>query len=66
VDVAWPTGDQIADIVKDSFAGTAAKTRLTTKPTWPMREVTAALNDLAFRQIFGTRDTVTVHRFLGN
>jgi hypothetical protein len=57
VDVAWPTGDQVANIVQDSFACSTAETGFTTKGTRAMREVSRAANDLSFGQIFGSRDT---------
>jgi len=57
VNVARAPGNQISHVVKDSFASTAAETRLATGGTMPMAEVAAAMNDFGFRQIFGSRDT---------
>jgi len=56
VDVAWPTGNQVANVVKDSIARAITKTRLATPGARPMCEVTAPLNDLGFGQIVGVRD----------
>jgi hypothetical protein len=56
VDVAGPTGNQVADIMQDSSAGSAAKTGFATKRARSMREVPSAANDLGLGQIFGSRD----------
>jgi len=58
VDVARPPGNQVSHVVKDSLARTVAETRLATERARPMREVVAALNDLGFGQIFGSRDAL--------
>jgi hypothetical protein len=56
VDVAWPTGNQVAHVVEDASGCAAAKTGLATTRTRAMGEVAGAMNDLGFGQIFGSRD----------
>jgi hypothetical protein len=56
VDVTRVTGHQIPHVVKNAFAGSVAETRPVATGTRPMREIAAALNDLGWGQIFGSRD----------
>jgi hypothetical protein len=56
VNIARPPGKQIADVMKDAPGCSAAKTGLATTRTRAMGEVAAAMNDLGFGQIFGSRD----------
>jgi hypothetical protein len=56
VDVTWPTGHQIANVMQNSFARSAAKTGLATKGTRAMHEVPCAANDRWSGKIFRSRD----------
>jgi hypothetical protein len=56
VNVAWPTGNQVTNIVQNSFSGSAAETGSATKGTKAMREVPRAANDFGFGKIFRSRD----------
>jgi hypothetical protein len=56
VDVARPTCNQIPNVVKNASPGSAAETRFVTTRTRAMGEVSAAINDLRFGQIFGSCD----------
>jgi hypothetical protein len=56
VDVAWPTGNQIADVVQNPTAGSAPETRFVTTRTGTMGEIPAAMNNPGFGQIFGSRN----------
>jgi hypothetical protein len=56
VDVTWPTGHQVANVMQNSLARSAAKAGLATKGTRAMREVPGAANDLGFGKIFGSGD----------
>lgn len=56
MDVAWPTGDQVANIMQDPLTRPTAETGLATARTMPMGEVPRAPNDVGLGQIFGSRD----------
>jgi hypothetical protein len=56
VNVAWPTGHQVANVMQDSFARPTAEAGFAASRTWAMRECPRAANNLGFRQIFGSRD----------
>jgi hypothetical protein len=56
VDVARSTGNQVPNVVKNASARSAAETRFVTTRTRTMGEVSAAVNDLGFGQIFRARD----------
>jgi hypothetical protein len=56
MDVARPTEHQVANVMQDPFARSAAKTGFATKGTRAMREVPGAANDLGRGQIFRSSD----------
>jgi hypothetical protein len=56
VDVARPTGNQIPNVMKDSFSGAVAKARSIATGARSMREVAATFNNLGSGQIFGSRN----------
>src|SRR5438132_1471238 len=56
VDVTWPTEHQVANVMQDPFAHSAAKTGSPTKGTRTMREVPSAANNLGCGQILGSSD----------
>jgi esterase/lipase superfamily enzyme len=56
VNVARTPRNQVAHVVKDTSACSAAETGFVTTRTGAMREVASAMNDLGFGQIFGSRD----------
>jgi hypothetical protein len=57
VDVARVTGNQVPHVMQDAFACTVAETGLAADGTTATPEVPAAVHDLGFGQILGTRDT---------
>jgi hypothetical protein len=56
VNITWPPGNPIADVMENASGCSAAKTGFTTMRTRAMGEVAAAMNDLGFGQIFGSCD----------
>jgi hypothetical protein len=56
VNIVRPTRNQVAHVVQDASACSAAETRLVATRTGAMREVPGAMNDLGLGQIFGSRD----------
>ena len=56
-DVAWPTGDEIADVMQDPRARSTTKAGFAAPGTTSMLEVSRTVNDLGLRKIIGTHDT---------
>jgi hypothetical protein len=54
MDVAWPTHHQVANVMQDPLARSAAKTGSATKGTRAMGEIPGATDDLGCGQIFGS------------
>jgi hypothetical protein len=56
MNLARPPSHDVADVVQDSLSGLAAKTGFAATGTRSMPEAPAAMDDLGFGQIFGSRD----------
>ena len=58
MDVAGPTGNQVAQVMQDARDDAVSKARFAAARTGPMREVAAASNDLRLGQIFRVGDAL--------
>ena len=59
VDIAWPTGHQVAHVMQDAGGHTVSKARFPTTGTRTMRKVPRASNDLRLRQILWLGDALS-------
>jgi hypothetical protein len=58
MDVAGPTGNQVADIVQDARDGTVPKAGLAAQGAWALGKVAATSHDFRFGEIFRVGDAL--------